>query len=181
VVAASFVKRFALPVAAAAAALFLTIFAFVGERPRDGSEPFKPQGVLAAWAMEEVTSIKINQGSGERLFTRDVGGPWRSSQSEVRPDVAAQIETGLRLLHNAATERELSHDDIRSSSMTQFGLETPKLILTARTAQGASVTLAFGELNPMGLAQYVRVDDRADIVMLPSYVGQAWDEAAAQK
>jgi len=174
-------KRFGLPAAAVLAAAFLATFAFVGERPRPGSEPFKPQGLLSTWRIEEGTSIKIDKGSEERLFARDPGGPWRSTEGEVRPELAAQIETGLRLLRNSASERDFSPEELRGRSLSEFGLETPKLILTALTAGGATATIAFGEVNPLGLTQYVRMDGRREIAMLPSYVANAWDEAISQR
>jgi hypothetical protein len=180
-VAAAVVKRFGLPVMAVLAAILLVTLAFVGERPRPGSEPFKPLGLLSTWPMEDVTTIKINKGSEERSFNRDLGGPWRSDKGEVGPGLAAQIETGLRLLRNAASERDFSPGELGGRSMSEFGLETPKLILAARTAGGATATIAFGEVNPLGLAQYVRMDGRSEIAMLPSYVASAWDEAISQR
>ncbi len=180
-VASAGVKRFGLPVTAVAAAVFLATLAFVGDRPRPGSEPFKPQGLLSGWTTEQVTAVKINKGSEERLFTRDPGGPWRSANGEVRPELAAQIETGLRLLRNSASERDFSPEELRGRSMSEFGLETPKFILTARTAGGETATIVFGEINPLGLTQYVRMDGRREIAMLPSYVANAWDEAILQR
>jgi hypothetical protein len=180
-VASTVVKHFGLPAAAALAAIFLTTIAFVGERPRPGSEPFKPRGLLSDWPIEEVTSVKISRGSEERLFTRDPGGPWRSSEGEVGAELAAEIETGLRLLHNSASERDLSDDELRGRPLSEFGLETPKLVLTARTSAGAGAIIAFGEVNPLGLTQYVRMDGRPEINMLPSYVAKTWDQAASQR
>ena len=174
-------KRFGLLATAVLAAIFLATLALVGDRPRLGSEPFKPQGLLSGWPIEEVTSIKINKGSEERLFARDPGGPWRSATGEVLPELAAQIETGLRLLRNSASERDFSPEELRGRSMSEFGLETPKLILTAHTAGGATATISFGEVNPLGLTQYVRMDGRREIAMLPSYVANTWDEAISKQ
>ncbi|MDR3467570.1 MAG: DUF4340 domain-containing protein [Xanthobacteraceae bacterium] len=159
------------------AAAFLATFAFVGERPRPGSEPFKPQGLLSTWRMEDVTSVRIGKGTEQRSFARDPGGPWRSTEEDVRPELAAQIEAGLRLLRNSASERDFSPEELGGRSLSEFGLEPPKLILTARTAGGTTATIAFGDINPLGLTQYVRMDGRRDIAMLPSYVGTSWDEA----
>jgi hypothetical protein len=179
-VASAVVKRFGLLVIAVLAAVLLATLAFVGERPRPGSEPFKPQGLLSNWPTEEVTAIKINKGSEERLFTRDPGGPWRSDKEELPPELGAQIEIGLRLLRNAASERDFSSEELAGRSMSEFGLETPNLTLAVRTAGGATATIAFGEVNPMGLAQYVRMDGRREIAMLPSYVASAWDKSISQ-
>jgi hypothetical protein len=180
-VASAVMKRFALPVMAVLAAALLTTLAFVGERPRPGSEPFKPQGLLSSWTMDDVTTVKIDKGAEKFLFIRDRGGPWRSDKGDVAPEVAAQIETGLRLLGNAASERDFSPDELSGRSMSEFGLEKPKLILTAGTAGGATATIAFGEINPLGLTQYVRMDGRNEIAMLPAYVANAWDEAVARR
>jgi hypothetical protein len=180
-VASAVVKRFGLPVLAALAAVLLVTLAFVGERPRPGSEPFKPRGLLSAWQMEDVTTIRINKGSEDRLFTRNPGGPWRSDKGEVPPELAAQIETGLRLLRNAASERDFSPEELGGRSMSEFGLETPRLVVAARRASGATVTIAFGGVNPLGLTQYARVDGRRDIAMLPAYVANAWVEAISQQ
>jgi hypothetical protein len=181
VVAAAVVKRFGLSAAAVLAVVLLATLAFVGERPRPGSEPFKPLGLLSTWPMEEVTSVKINKGSEEHLFARDLGGPWRSDKGAVAPELAAQIETGLRLLRNSSSERDFSSEELNGRSMSEFGLEAPKLIVTARTAGGATATIAFGEINPLGLTQYVRMDGQREIAMLPVYVASAWDEAISQR
>lgn len=174
-------KRFALPAVAVLAAAFLATFAFVGDRPRPGSEPFKPQGLLSGWRMEEVTSIRVATGSEERAFTREPGGSWRSTEGDVGPELAAQIEAGLRLLRNSASERDLSPEELGGRPPSEFGLEPAKLVLTVRTAGGATATMAFGNVNPLGLTQYARMEGRRDLAMLPSYVGSTWDEAVSAR
>jgi hypothetical protein len=175
------VTRFGLPAAAVLAAVFLAIFAFVGERPRPGSEPFQPKGLLSTWSTEDVTAIRIDNGTEHHAFDRDSGGRWRTGETEVGPAVAAKIEAGLRLLKNSASERDFSPEELGGRPLAEYGLDPPRLTVAVRTAAGASATIDFGEINPLGLTQYVRMEGRRDIAMLPAYVAATWDEAIAPR
>ncbi len=46
--------------------------------------------------------------------------------------------------------------------------------LSPRSRTGEVFAVDFGDLNPQGLAQYARVRGRADVVLLPRYVGDRW-------
>ena len=40
--------------------------------------------------------------------------------------------------------------------------------------------IAFGGANPHGLARYARIDGRPELLLLPSYVAEAWQLVAEQ-
>ena len=90
------------------------------------------------------------------------------------PDPRPQVEEGLALLHRSGPERILTPDEAVGSER-DFGLATPALSVTARTAWDPPFTIHFGGKNPLGLARYARVDGRAEVVLLPAFVAETWE------
>ena len=170
------VKRWGWPIAAALAAGFIGLLAFEGERPEPGLARFAPAGLLADWPVQQVASVEVSAGTYHRSFRRDPGGFWRPEAADAASaaDLAERIEMGLKLLHNSAPQRT----DLASEQLGEFGLEQPRLVVTARMTGGASVTIEFGGTNPLGLERYARIVGRAGVLLMPAFVADAWDRVA---
>jgi hypothetical protein len=170
------VKAWGWPVAAALAAGFIGLLAFQGERPEPGLARFAPAGLLADWPLHQVMSVEVNAGTNHRSFRRDSGGFWRPEDAAAKAatDLVERIETGLKLLHNSAPQRT----DLTSEQVGEFGLAPPRLIVTARMTGGASVTIEFGGINPLGLERYARIVGRPEILLMPAFVADAWERVA---
>lgn len=129
-------------------------------------------GPLRHVAVEAVQQVFVQAGTRALTLQRSAVG-WRLDGKPLPDDSrAAQLETGLRLLHNTPPERRLD------AEQPEFGLATPTLTLDVRSAEGKGATLAFGAANPIGLARYVRVADGPDagLVLLPSDVHDHWEQ-----
>ena len=170
------VRGWGWPVAAGFAAGFIGLLAFQGERPEPGLARFAPVGLLADWPVRQVASVEVRAGTFHRSFGRDPGGFWRpeAADAATAADLAERIELGLKLLHNSAPQRT----DLASEQLGEFGLEKPRLVVTARMTGGDSVTIEFGGTNPLGLERYARIVGRAGILLMPAFVADAWDRVA---
>jgi hypothetical protein len=170
------VRRFAWPAAAGAAAALIAALAWHGERPQPGLARFAPAGVLAALPPAQISEVVIATGAASRAFRRAASGEWLASDggSPAAPELAARIETALKLLRNSPPQRILDADEVMGQPLDQFGLAPAQLTVTARTAKGDGMTIAFGGANPLGLARYARIDGRPELLLLSSYVAEAW-------
>jgi hypothetical protein len=170
------VRGWGWPVAAAVSAGFIGLLAFEGERPEPGLARFAPAGLLADWPVEQVTSVDVSAGAYRRSFRRNPGGGWRpdTADADTTADLTGQIEEGLKLLHNSGPERT----DLANEQLAEFGLEPPRLTVTARMTGGAGITIEFGGANPLGLERYARIAGRTEILLMPAFVADAWDPVA---
>lgn len=180
-VAAAGVSRLAWPAAAGVAAALLAALAFHGERPQSGLARFAPAGVLADWPVGQVTDIGIVAGPSRRAFHRGEDG-WRSEAADA-PGAALgeRIERGLTLLRNSPPQRVLEASEVADRPLGEFGLAPPGLVVTATAASGAHIMIEFGGANPLGLARYARVAGRPEVLLLSSYVAEAWEGVAAAR
>ena len=167
-------RRWGWPMTAALAAGFLAAVALHGGRPESGLVRFAASGVLADWPARRIVAVEVATADGRSAFRRDPQGGWHLDPAgEKTPsEVAERIETGLTLLRNAAPRRR----DLPPGQIAEFGLTPPLLIVVARSADGASRTIEFGGLNPLGLDRYVRTE--GEIMLLPSYLAEAWEQVA---
>lgn len=165
------------PVAAAAAAGFIALLALHGERPEPGMARFAPAGLLAGWQLQQVVTVEIADGAGRRVFRRDAGGVWQAGDGAAAAELARQIGDALTLLRNSPPQRS----DLAGGQLDEFGLDPPRLSVTARTAGGDSLTIEFGGANPLGLERYARVAGRPGILLMPGFVADAWGRLAPSR
>jgi hypothetical protein len=156
---------------AAVAATVLIALALQGERPATHVGVFAAAGLMRHIPPAEVSHVEVASGARRWQFTRKPEG-WVSSSATQAPaeKTGAAIEQGLRLLHNSAPERTLTGEEVSGA----FGLESPTMTVTVKGRESFSVT--FGGTNPLGLARYARVEGQRDVILLPHYVADAWQE-----
>ena len=173
-VAAPLLKRALWPAAAALAAGVLLVLVLHGERPGPGEGKFEAAGLMLHIAPASVGEVEVTAGAKRWRFARE-GGGWRVVEASLPapPDVAARIESALKLLHNAAPERILSGNEL--AAQASFGLDPPALAVVAVGASRFSI--AFGVSNPLGLARYARIEGRAEVALVPGYLAETWEGA----
>jgi hypothetical protein len=64
---------------------------------------------------------------------------------------------------------------------SEFGLEPPRYSVSVRSPAAAPFNIDFGALSPQGPAQYARVTGRAEILLLPSFVGEQWESVISAR
>lgn len=177
-VVASPVLRRAAPVAAALAAalaaLLLLVLALRSPDRQQSLLEYQAAGTLRHVPTEQVLSVELMAGAHTQRFQRGDDGGWQAEGGGAAPAaVSAAMEAGLRLLHNTPPERDFEVES------TEFGLSPPWLKVDLRTADGRAFEAEFGRANPIGMAHYARVtsEGQVAIVLMPSYVAQAWTPA----
>ena len=155
---------------------FIAVLAFQGERPEPGLARFAPAGLLAAWPVEQVSSVEVGAGARHRSFRRGPGGGWLPEPADPADAarLAEHIETGLKLLRNSAPQRA----DLTDEQLAEFGLMPPRLTVTVSRTDGATFTIEFGDANPLGLERYARVVGRPEVLLMPAFVADAWEPLA---
>ena len=174
-VAAALIRRWIWSLVGLAAFAFLVAAAMHGQR-RDPMQEFRPAGVLTAFAPEDAREVEITLGRKVWRFRRD--GEWRSSDpSKTTPvDLSNRIDMGLRLLRNAAPLRVLTAEEAERVSPSEYGLGPDSLAVEVRATGGAVFRIQFGRRNPLGSAHYAKVGGMAGVPLMPTHVGDAWQQ-----
>lgn len=155
--------------AGALALLVLLALALIGPERRGSLGEATADGPMRHVPVDAVQRVQVRAGDRVLQVQRDASG-WSLGGKPLPDGAAAQLQAGLRLLHNTPAERRF---DAESS---EFGLATPSLAIDVRSANGAGVAVTFGATNPSGFGRYARVVDgpEAGVVMLPSDVHDHW-------
>lgn len=162
--------------AAVLAAGVIIALAFHGRRPDPSLVGFQAAGVMVQISPDAVTEVAVSQGERHWRFERGSSKVWAAAPGPpLGESVAAHLDSGLRFLHVSAPQRVLQPEEVAATSASEFGLEPPRYSVSVRSAGAAPFTIEFGALSPHGLAQYARVTGRAEILLLPSFVGEPWE------
>lgn len=165
---------------AAAALAALTLLGVLALRSPDRQQSlveYQAAGTLQHIDIERVRSVRLSAGPVSRNFQRGGDGRWGddggAADAVGATATAAAIETGLRLLHNTPPERGFEAES------PEFGLTPPALLVEVQIDDGQIFEAAFGAVNPMGLAHYVRIRSggRTAVHLMPSYTAEAWAPA----
>ena len=151
--------------------MVLAALALIGPERRSSLDAATADGPMRHVPVDAVQSVQVRAGDRAVRVQRGASG-WSFGGKPLADGAAAQLQAGLRLLHNTPPERRF---DAESS---EFGLATPSLAIDVRSADGAGVALTFGATNPSGFGRYARVVEgpEAGVVMLPSDVHDHWQE-----
>jgi len=162
--------------AALVAAGIVTGLAFHGRRPDTSLARFEAAGVMLAIAPATVTEVVVTQGDRRWRFERAGPKAWATGPGTMAGEqVGSQIESGLRFLHASPPQRVLEPGELADSARSEFGLEPPRFSVTVRSSAGHPFSIDFGVRNAQGLAQYAHVAGRAEVVLLPGFVGESWE------
>jgi len=170
-------RRQAWHFAAGAAVLLLLALALYSPDRQKGLAEFQAAGPMRHIQTAEIVTLRIAAGERHWGLERRADG-WQRVQGGALLDTGAgsAIEAGLRLLHNTPPERSFVAES------PDFGLTPPVLSVRLATSGGASFEVEFGHMNPMGLARYVRIRDRAEsaLHLMPSYVAEPWEQVSGK-
>ncbi len=162
--------------AAMLAAGVIIALASYGRRPDPSLAPFEAAGVMLLIPPEAITEVVVSQGERRWRFARASPTGWAAGPgSPLGESVGARLDSGLRFLHVSAPQRVLQPYEVAGISPSEFGLDPPRYSVSVRSAAAAPFNIDFGALTPQGSAQYARVAGRAEILLLPSFVGEQWE------
>lgn len=164
--------------AAAVAAATILAFALHGRRPDSGLVRFEAAGVMVHIAPERVREVELTAGERRWRFARVPTGGW-SAMGPPLPsrDWARLIDEGLRFLSVSAPQRVMAREEYAGMSPGEFGLGPARYAVLVRALETEPFAIEFGSLNALGLGQYARVAGRAELLLLPSFVGEPWAKA----
>ena len=179
-------RRLLWPGAAVLAAGVIIALAVYGHRPDPSLARFEAAGVMLSIQPDSVTEVVVSQGKRRWRFERRDATGWAAAPGPPLGEgvggegvggesVATHLDSGLRFLHVSAPQRVLQPQEVAGTPPSEFGLAPPRFSVSIRSPAAAPFDIEFGALNPQGLAQYARVMGRAEILLLPSFVGEQWE------
>ena len=180
-VGAPALRRLLWPGAAVLAAGVIIALAVNGHRPDPSLARFEAAGVMLSIQPDSVTEVVVAQGERRWRFERRDATGWAAAPGPPLgkgvggESVATHLDSGLRFLHVSAPQRVLQPQEVAGTPPSEFGLAPPRFSVSIRSPAAAPFDIEFGALNPQGLAQYARVMGRAEILLLPSFVGEQWE------
>jgi hypothetical protein len=169
----------------AAVAAFL-IFVFIGSlavvgnpRGSDKLGRFDGQGI-AKIDPAEIVQIEWRRNVDHLILQRSPGRSWSFNQIHVSREIEDHIGVALNFISVSEPSRALTADEMTGVRLADFGIEPATYTVALRGGAGSDARFDFGRLNPVGVSQYVRIDGRPELYLLPRYVGSEWAVAADQ-
>ncbi|MFO1326595.1 MAG: hypothetical protein U1F56_04485 [Rubrivivax sp.] len=161
--------------AGGAAALALAVMAGLGDDRAQQLVAHEPQGPLRDWPADARPTIELRRGPAQRQVVRGAQG-WTAQPPLAATDLDTRAEMLMRLLRNTPAERGFD------AATPEFGLDASALAVRVQAAGQPTFEIAFGAVNPIGLARYVRwrMGDAAPAVaLMPGYVAEAAERLLA--
>lgn len=150
--------------------------ALYGHRPDPSLARFEAAGVMLTVQPDAVTEVVVSQGERRWRFERATSKAWTAAPGPpLGESVGSRIDSGLRFLHVSAPQRVLQPEEVAGTPPSEFGLEPPRFSVSVCSRGAAPFNIEFGARNSQGLAQYARLTGRAEILLLPSFVGEQWE------
>jgi len=150
--------------------------AFHGQRPDPSLVRFEPAGVMLSIAPDTVVEVVVSRGQRRWRFERARPNVWAAIPGPpLAESVGTRLDTGLHFLHASTPQRVLQPDEVAGISASEFGLAPPRYSVYVRATGAPPFEIEFGALSPQGLAQYARVTGHAEILLLPSFIGEQWE------
>jgi len=177
-VAAPALRRLAWPAAAVLAAATIAALALHGRRPEPGLARFEAAGVMLHIPSARVREVRVTAGDRRWRFTRSGTGWTVTGPGGASADWERRLEGGLRFLQVSAPQRVMARDEFAGTPAAEFGLDPPRYTVAVHTDGADPFVIEFGGANAQGLAQYARVTGRAELILLPRFVGAEWEAAA---
>jgi Domain of unknown function (DUF4340) len=128
----------------------------------------------------QIIQVDWRRGDDHVALHRSEGGAWSLNDRTAPKEVEDHIGAALNFVAVSEPARALGADELNGVHLADFGLAPAAYTVALRAAGGSVTTFDFGELNPVGVSQYVRIDGRPQLYLLPRYVGSEWAVAADQ-
>jgi hypothetical protein len=159
---------------------FLLVMIWTGRAPEHAHFNAFEAGGLLREPPESVTQVTL-QRAAQQWVGRRVSAQWVDAHGQpLAAPLAASLEGAVRFMHTAAPVRLLAPAASQTRDLAQFGLSSTALTITLANSNGILLQFALGGQNPDGLLRYGRTAEVPGVVLMSGFVGQAWDEVAAE-
>ena len=170
--------RFLPAVAALLAVGVLAAMAVSGRLPENRQlVRFVPAGVMPE-APADIDQVELRAGPALRAFVRAPGG-WRAATGD-RPlpaSLATSLDDSIKFMHVSAPVRVMERAEWAPAGLREFGLDPPRYSATLYRAGRAVIRADFGAPNPQKVLQYVRLEGREQLYLMPRFIGEEWEKA----
>jgi hypothetical protein len=135
---------------------------------------FEPAGLMRE-TPETIDRVELVAAARRLVFLR-AGGRWKTpAAAQVPAALVPHLEMSLRFMHVAAPVRVMAREEYAGEPLREFGLEPPRYEVSLYRGTDTVLSTRFGARNPQGILQYVRVDGRDELYLLPVFVGREWE------
>ena len=100
------------------------------------------------------------------------------SAGELAVSAASHLEMSLKFMHVTEPVRVLSRDEYQAGALGEYGLDPPRYTVSLHRAGQTVLATSFGGQNPQHVFQYIRVEGRDELYLLPLFVGREWELVA---
>lgn len=177
-------RRAAITAAALGALGFLAAMALWGQAPEDRQRvAFEPAGLMRE-TPEEIDRIELLVPPRRLVFLR-TGGRWttasppgnepRAGATPSTTPSGAHLDMSLRFMHATAPVRVMARADYAGEPLRDFGLDPPAFTVSLHRGARTAITARFGGPTPQAVLQYVQVEGRDELYLLPVFVGREWE------
>ncbi|WP_157644468.1 hypothetical protein [Bradyrhizobium sp. WSM2793] len=169
------------PVLAALALMYLAAMVVSGAMPVQRQlVRFEAKGVLKR-PPEEVTRVELSRGTRRVTLLRAGDTAWATPDGVNIGTVGLRVSKAVEIMHNSGPVREIGAAELAGSDPAPFGLDPPQLSVKLYGGDGEPVLSArFGEFNPEGYLQYMRIDDNPRLYLMSRFVGGEWAEVMTE-
>jgi hypothetical protein len=147
------------------------IYFVESEREPSGTETKDKAFSVAA---ADITELTIRSSSTQTATLQRGESGWSLVAPVAAPADSATVESIVSSLESMEIERVL---DDNPAALAQFGLEVPPVLVTFKTASGASHQLSLGIDTPTSSGMYARVDDNPRLLIVPAFLKTTFDKA----
>jgi hypothetical protein len=171
-------RRRALPGAVGLLAVGFLAAMVVSGHLREGGQfvKFKPAGVLLE-TPDQIDRVELRADGRRRGFVRAAGG-WRGEAGDgpVPAALAAHLDSSLRFMYAAAPVRVLARAEWAAQGLREFGLDRPGYAATLYRGGQAVLGADFGATSPQKVFQYMKLEGRDQVYLMPRFIGEEWEQ-----
>jgi uncharacterized protein DUF4340 len=170
-------RRLALPLLALLALAYLVAMVVTGAQPVQRQlVKFEAKGVLPI-EPQAVQRITLGRGERQLVLMRSGDGWTLEPGGAVEVPAATHLDTAVKMLQRSPPVREITAEELSGVDTRPFGLDEPVVVATLSGTGGKSLTVRFGNLNPEGFLQYMRIDGDPKVYMMSRFIGAEWTAA----
>lgn len=169
------------PVIAALALLYLVAMVVSGAMPVQRQlVRFEAKGVLKL-PPDDVTRVELSRGTRRITLLRTGDTEWATPDGINIGNLGRRVSMAVQIMHNSGPVREIEAAELSGRDPAPFGLDPPRLSVKLYGARGQPIlTARFGEFNPEGYLQYMRIDGDTRLYLMSRFVGGEWSEAMTE-